>query len=215
MNKKGRTRGWIASLKEIVRQGFFRLFGPEREKTVKKSRLYKYIPLLTLVLVIAITVLLLIYREAMTVLGNWGYLGAFFIGLVGNATVFLPVPSLLLLFALGASFNPVLIGLTGAAGGTLGELSGYILGLGGHVIIRNNRLYLTAENWMKKWGSAAIFIFALAPVLPIDVAGIVAGALRFPVWKFLSACFAGKALLYIGLTLATAWGWQWVERLFA
>jgi len=205
----------MVSLKETARRGYLRLFCQGEGKTGKENRLKKCIPLFTSALVIAITVVLLIYRDFVAELGNWGYLGAFLIGLVGNATIFLPVPSLLLLFALGATFNPVLIGLTGAVGGALGEMSGYIFGFGGHAFIRNNRLYLRAERWTKRWGSAAIFIFALAPVLPIDIAGIAAGALRFPVWKFLLACFSGKALLYISLTLATAWGWHFVESWFA
>ena len=174
----------------------------------------KYVPLLSFLLVIIIMVVLFVYRQAVAELGNWGYLGAFLIGLVGNATVILPMPSLLLLFALGATFNPVMVGLTGAAGGAIGELSGYILGYSGHGFINNTQLYVKAESWMKRWGSATVFVFAVAPVLPIDVAGIAAGALRFPVWKFLVACFSGKSLLYISLTLATSWGWHSIERWF-
>jgi len=184
-------------------------------ETRKKITLRKYAPLLSFLLVIVVTVVLFIYREQVSEVGNWGYLGAFLIGLVSNATIVLPMPGLLLLFTLGATFNPVLIGLTGAAGGAIGELSGYILGYSGHGFIKNNKLYVKAEGWMKKFGSAAVFVFALAPVLPIDIAGIAAGAMRFPVWKFLAACFSGKALLYIGLTLAAAWGWHSVESWFA
>ena len=68
---------------------------------------------------------------------------------------------------------------------------------------------------MKKWGSMAIFVFALAPFLPLDIAGIAAGTLRFPVWKFLVACLCGKALLYTGMTLATAWGWHTIQNWLA
>ena len=183
-------------------------------ETRENITLKKYIPLLTFLLVIIVMVILFVYREAVAELGNWGYLGAFLIGLVGNATVILPMPSLLLLFALGATFNPVLVGLTGAAGGAIGELSGYTLGYSGHGFIKNNQLYVKAESWTKRFGSATVFVFALTPVLPIDIAGIAAGALRFPVWKFLAACFSGKSVLYIGLTLATSWGWHSMERWF-
>ena len=182
---------------------------------IKKITLKKCISLLSFLVVIAITILLFFYRESVAELGNWGYLGAFLIGLVGNATIILPMPSLILLFALGATFNPVMVGLTGAAGGAIGELSGYILGYSGHGFIKNNRLYVRAEAWMKRFGSATVFVFAIAPVLPIDIAGIAAGALRLPIWKFLAACFSGKAILYTGLTLATSWGWHWVERWFS
>lgn len=57
-----------------------------------------------------------------------------------------------------------------------------------------------------------VFLFSLVPFLPIDIAGLVAGALRFPVWKFLLACFLGKALLYIVMIQATAWGWDLLLR---
>ena len=68
------------------------------------------------------------------------------------------------------------------------------------------------EEWMKKWGSATIFVFSLAPFLPFDVAGIAAGALRFPLWKFLIASFLGKVILYVCATLAAAWGWGFAEH---
>ena len=191
------------------------VFSQYRVEMIWKTALKRYASLLSFLLVIALMVLLFIYRGGIAELGNWGYLGAFLIGLVGNATIILPMPGLLLLFALGTTFNPVLVGLTGAAGGAIGEMSGYILGYSGHGFIKNNQLYVKSEAWMKRFGSATVFVFALAPVLPIDVAGIAAGALRFPVWKFLVACFSGKAILYTGLTLAIAWGWQSVERWFA
>ena len=122
------------------------------------------------------------------------------------------MPGLVLLFALGASFNPILVGLTGAAGGAIGELSGYVLDYSGTAFIRNTRLYLKAEDWMKRLGSVAIFLFALVPFLHFDLAGIAAGVLRFPIWKFLIACGLGKAILYTGLAFASHWGWDFVQR---
>lgn len=182
----------------------------EAEQPEGKSKYF--FTLITLPPLIAVMVVLFIYREWMVELGNWGYLGAFLIGLIGNATVVLPMPSLVLLFALGATFNPALIGLAGATGGTIGELSGYLLGYSGTAFIRNTRLYLRAEGWMKKLGSVAIFLFALVPFLHFDLAGIAAGVLRFPVWKFLLACWLGKTILYIGLAYASQWGWDVIQR---
>ena len=43
-------------------------------------------------------------------------------------------------------------------------------------------------------------------------AGIVAGTLRFPFWKFLLACFMGKALLYIVMVETGVWGWEVILR---
>ena len=135
------------------------------------------------------------------------------IGLVGNASIVLPMPGLLLLLSLGATFNPVLVGLVGAAGGALGELSGYLMGYSGHAFINSRRMYAMAESWMRRWGTAAIFLFALVPLLTFDIAGIAAGVLRFPLWKFLLSCWLGKAILYVSLALASHWGWQAVQSL--
>ena len=188
----------------------------EQAKQVKEKRLKKnIISILTLLLVIAITVALFLYRDSVAELDNYGYLGAFLISLVANATIVLPMPGLLLLFALGAAFNPILVGLAGAAGGAIGEMSGYIAGYSGHRFARNNKMYARVEGWMRKWGTMTIFVFSLAPFLPFDVAGMVAGVLHFPIWKFLVACWFGKALLYIGMALAGAWGWEVILRYFS
>ena len=174
----------------------------------------KAIPILTLLLVIAITVGLFLYRDRVADLGNYGYLGAFLISLISSATIVLPVPGMLLIFALGAVFNPVLVGLIAAFGGTLGEITGFILGYSGRRILTSEKIYNKAEKWLKKWGTMTIFIFSLVPPLPIDIIGIVAGTLRFPLWKFLLACFLGKALLYTGMAFAGAWGWDIWWRYF-
>ncbi len=171
------------------------------------------IPLLTLLLVIAITVVIFLNRDRVSELENFGYLGAFLISLVSNASIVLPMPSLLLLFALGSAFNPILIGVVGGAGGAIGELSGYIAGRSGRGIARNDKWFTRAERWMSRWGTLTVFVFSLLPVLPFDAAGVAAGFVHFPISKFLVACFLGKTLLYIAMALFGAWGWEALLRL--
>ncbi|MFC2021791.1 YqaA family protein [Chloroflexota bacterium] len=173
----------------------------------------KVIPLLTILLVVAITAALFFYRDRVAELGNYGYLGAFLISLVSNATIILPMPGFLILFALGATFNPFLVGLAGAAGGTIGEMTCYMLGYSGRGVVQNRRLYDKLVQWLKKWGVLTVFIFAATP-LPFDVMGMVAGLLRFPFWKFFLACWFGKAVKYIGIALAGALGWEVALRYF-
>lgn len=182
----------------------------QAETMLKKS----FVPLLILLLVVTITVVLFIYRDRVSEFEELGYLGTFLISLVANATIILPMPGLLLLIPLGAVFNPVLVALIGGAGGAIGELSGYFVGYSGRRIARNNKWFVRAKDWMRKWGAIAIFVFALAPFLPLDIAGIVAGAFHFPIWKFLLACFLGKTLLYIVMVLTGVWGWEALLRYF-
>ncbi len=185
--------------------------GVGRREWVRK----KLVPLLTILLVVAISVGLFLYRDRVAELGNYGYPGAFLVCLVSNASVILPLPGIVVLFALGATLNPVLIGLTGAAGGIIGEITGFMAGYGGREMVqRRGRAYARAENWMRRWGGWAVFAFATVPLPVFDVAGVVAGVLRYPMWKFLLIGWVGKSIKYVVLVLAGAWGWEAMLRYF-
>ena len=173
----------------------------------------KAIPLLTLLLAIAITVGLFLYRDRIAELGNFGYLGAFLVSLISSATVVLPVPGLLVLFALGASLNPVLVGLIWAVGGILGEVTGFMVGYGGREMVQSRgRLYTRVESWMRRWGAWAILAIAAIPLPLFDIAGMVAGAVGYPLWKFLLVGWVGKSIKSVALVVAGAWGWEAVLR---
>jgi membrane protein YqaA with SNARE-associated domain len=179
------------------------------EKRDLKKRL---IPLLTLLLVIAISVgIFYFYRYypgKIDELKAYGYLGAFIISLTFNATVILPAGNILILSALGAILpSATIVGLVGGAGAAIGETTGYLAGYSGHGLVANRRLYIRVEGWMKRWGTMTIFILSLVPFV-FDLAGIAAGVLRFPFWKFFLLCWLGRTILYIGAAWAGAWGWE-------
>jgi len=169
------------------------------------------VPLFIFLLVIALVAGLFVfahrYPDKVEEFQNWGYLGAFLISLITNATVILPFPGFVVFFALGAAFNPCFIGLAAGIGGTIGEMTAYLLGYSGRGFVANRRFYDRSVRWLEKWGVLTVFVFALTP-LPFDVLGIAAGLLRFPFWKFFVACWLGKTVLYIGMALAGAWGWE-------
>ncbi len=142
-----------------------------------------------------------------------GYLGCFVISLISNATVILPVPGILLFVPVVSEFNPVLLGLVGATGGAIGEITGYLAGRSGRGLIRPGKTYARFEGWMKKYGMWGVFAIAAIPLLPVDVAGIIAGVARLPLWRFLLPVWAGKIIKYVALMLLAAWGWQYVSRL--
>lgn len=184
----------------------------------------KVIPLLTLLLVIAISVSLFFYgREPGRVaeLKNYGYLGAFLISLIGNATVLLPIAVLPILCAIGVvlypvtgPIGPIIVGLAGGVGAGIGEISGYMLGYSGRGVVRNNKMYLRLVGWMRRWGALAIFVLASVPFF-FDLAGMAAGVLRLPLWKFILACWAGRTLNYVIFVLLVAvWGWEALLRYF-
>ncbi|MBA7648554.1 hypothetical protein ES703_56341 [subsurface metagenome] len=177
----------------------------------------KLIPLLILLLVIAISVVLFFYGrnpEIVAELKSYGYLGAFLISLIGNATVLLPgivLPILsglgIVLYPVAGLAGPVMVGLAGGAGAAIGEIVGYMAGYSGRGIVKNSKLYKRLEDWVRKWGALAIFIFTLVPLF-FDLVGLAAGVLRFPLWKFVLICWLGRTLLYVVFVVLAAWGWE-------
>lgn len=178
----------------------------------------RFIPLLTLLLVIAISVGLFFfaqrYPEKLKEFAHWGYLGFFIVSLVSSTTILLPMPGILVVFPLVAALNPLLLAVAGATGGIIGEITGYMAGYSGRGMAQGGRMYKRVDGWMKRWGSWTILIFAAVPFFPFDIAGVVAGALRYPLWKFLVIGGVGKILKYIAFVFAAAWGWEIVLRYF-
>lgn len=159
---------------------------------------------LTLAIIFSLTIIILIteYRTRVEDLKGYGYLGAFAIGFLGNATVILPAPSLAFTAALGGVLNPVLVGLAAGLGEALGEITGYLAGISGKQIIENRARYQQVCSYMDRYGSWVFFFLAAVPNPLFDIAGIAAGVVRFPVWKFLLSAWAGKTLK--ALLLASA-----------
>ncbi len=126
-----------------------------------------------------------------------GYLGAFLISLILNATIILPVSNVAIIVTLGATLQtPVFVGLAGGIGAAIGELTGYVAGRSGRRLFARSRIYTRVEGWVKRRGWIAVFVFSIFP-FAFDVVGIIAGALRMPLWRFFLACWAGRTISYI------------------
>jgi len=170
--------------------------------------------ILLVVIVVAVTTCIFVYRDQVTDLQSLGYAGAFLVALISSATIFLPVPGIALIYALGQSMNPVLLGLVAGAGSALGEITGYTAGFSGQAVLENNRFYPRLERWMRRRGSIVIFVLSLVPNPFFDIAGAIAGALRYPLWKFLAVCFLGKTPRYVLVAFAGAYTMDSVIRFF-
>jgi membrane protein YqaA with SNARE-associated domain len=136
------------------------------------------------------------------------YLTLFGVTLLINLS-FIPLPfAVSLMIAAAGQYNPVMIALVCSLGASLGEMSGYYVGLLGKKVALANegRAYQLMKKWIDKYGFWAIAFLSFQPVLPIEVGGIIAGAAKMPVGKFLPALWVGKfpkyiILIYAGLGL--------------
>ena len=126
------------------------------------------------------------------------YLSVFGTTLLSSLTIIAPAPPLAIpmMIAAATRWNPVIVALAASIGGTLGELSGYYAGyLGKRIAIAEHMAgYNRVVNWMNRYGLWSIFFLAFQPIIPFDIGGLVAGAARMPLWKFLPALWAGKFL---------------------
>ena len=145
--------------------------------------------------------LLFVPGDLIAWLGAFGYLGVFILTLLSSASIVLPSPAVGVALAAGKTLNPWLVGLLGGVAAGLGEITGYIAGLGGSSFAQRSRFYPRVERWVRRWGLLTILVLAFIPGPVFDLAGIAAGTLRVPFRRFLLACLIGKVLRFI----AVAW----------
>ena len=168
-----------------------------------RNRVFRAIvPVAALLVSVGITVAIILLRDKLGNFAVYGYPGIFLVNLIGNATLILPAPAYAAVFAVGSVMDPVLVGIVGGLGAALGEMTGYLAGVGGRPVVKNRMLYERLEGWMHKRGMMlVIFLLALVPNPIFDVGGLLAGALRMPVFRFLLACWAGKTVRLIAIAL--------------
>lgn len=181
----------------------------------EKTRRNHLISVLAILLAVSITVAIIIFREKVQKFGVYGYGGVLLVSFMGNATVLFPAPSLAIVFAMGGVLNPLLVGLVAGVGEALGELSGYLAGLGGRAIIEDYRAYEKVKGWMRRFGFWVIFALSVIPNPIFDLAGIAAGASGFPLWRFLISCWMGKTVKTTFVAFAGYYSITLVERLLS
>jgi len=173
--------------------------------------------LLSLVFVILLVVFLFWQREAIAnfallMARYWGlkYTAIFIISLAASATLIIPIPGLALTSLIGAvslnSLDPLWVGIASALGASLGETTGYLLGYSGRIAVRDTKNYERVAGWMSKWGSLTIFVLAFIPNPLFDLAGIAAGVLKYPLWKFILVGILGRLPKHILFAYLGYWG---------
>jgi len=153
--------------------------------------------LVAFLFVIGIVVAIFIFRDQIRHLYQFGYAGVFLATLISNATVFLPVPGVMLVFTLGAVFHPLPTAIFAGLGAATGELFGYLLGFSGQGLLERSGRYQRFYSWLddhRKLSDIAIFGLAVIPNPFFDLAGVAAGSLKIPVIRFWFFCALGSIL---------------------
>ena len=133
-----------------------------------------------------------------------GYPSAFLLGLIGAASIIIPVPTTVALLGMAAipgAFNPVLLALAFGFGAAIGQLTSYGVGYtGGMVVSKKHKRRLNAMlKIFERYGMIAVFIFALTP-LPDSLLFIPMGLIHYSLWKIFVAAVAGKVAMSLIIT---------------
>jgi len=186
---------------------------PTQSEKPKASLQTNLLRALALLAVIGITVFIYSIRDRVEEFEQFGYFGIFLIALMANATVLLPAPGVAIIYAMGAVFNPLWVGLAAGTGGALGELSGYLAGFSGQAVVEKTNIYNRFHPWVEKYGGWAILVLSAIPNPFFDIAGIAAGIAKMPLRTFLIFTWVGQIIKMTLFAVAGHYSLGWIESL--
>lgn len=138
----------------------------------------------------------------MTLLSQGGYLALFIASFISASSVLIPIFPLgspfPVIVAVGLGLNPFLVGLIGGIGSALGELIGYLVGMGSSATIekferKTPKFLKKLERFYSHVGFWTILVFSFIP-FPFDIIGVLSGASKYNIRKFLLAVVIGRVI---------------------
>lgn len=176
----------------------------------EKSKPTTLLRILALLAVAGITVGGYLFHDQVEKFAGFGYPGIFLIVLISYATILVPVPGLAIVFAMSGVLHPLGVALAAAAGGAIGELSGYLAGFSGRAVIENWKRYEKVTAWVRKYGGPAILVLAALPNPFFDVVGVAAGVLKMPIYKFFLWVLPGQVIKMLYIAYAGSLSLEWI-----
>ena len=167
---------------------------------------------LTLLTVIGITFYVFSIRDHVEEFSALGYPGIFLIALLANATILLPAPGAAVIYAMGAVFNPLAVGMAAGTGGAIGELSGFLAGFSGQAVVENTRAFERFKPWVDKYGGWAILALSAIPNPFFDAAGIAAGMSKMRLRTFLFFVWIGQLIKMTLFAFAGRYSIEWITK---
>ena len=172
-----------------------------------------WVTLTTIAIVVILSLIIYCTGGISDDISAYGYLGVFLVSLLAATVLFVPIPSIPVVFLMGAILNPFLVGLMSGIGESMGEITGYTAGFSGREALDNKQRYTRIKGWMKRRGTLVLFLFSAIPNLFFKLVGVSAGAIRYPFWKFLLVVFTGKTIKGTAIALLGYWALRMLLQL--
>ena len=158
-----------------------------------------------LVVAVALTIVATVYREELAALSGYGYVGIFVACIAANSTVFLPAPSSAIVLAFAHVYSPFWVAIVSGLGAATGELVGYVAGLSGRRVVDTSERGRRLQTWMVKYGVLTVLVLAFLPLPLFDLVGVMAGASRMRLLRFLIPTVIGKLSKMLIYAYVGAW----------
>ena len=185
-----------------------------KQSSKARRRLKRHWVTLTTIAVVVILSLIIYCTGGISDdISAYGYLGVFLVSLLAATVLFVPIPSIPVVFLMGAILNPFLVGLMSGIGESMGEITGYTAGFSGREALDNKQRYTKIKGWMRRRGTLVLFLFSAIPNLFFKLVGVAAGAIRYPFWKFWLVVFAGKTIKGTAIALIGYWALRMLLQL--
>ena len=145
---------------------------------------------------------------------GYGLVGLLIASIIAHASILLPMPIDIVLFAISAESASVLevvvLGIIVGFGAAIGEMTAYLFGLMGIKTVESAKHHEFLEikrirNKLGEKGMFFIFLGAFTP-FPFDIIGIAAGLIKCDPKKFFLAALIGKLARFILIGLAGYYG---------
>lgn len=139
-----------------------------------------------------------------------GYTSLWFLAFISAALIFLPISALAAVcVAVAVDLNPFMVALVAASAEAVGEMTGYLAGMGGKSFFERNRFYLRFKNLFSRYGGLILFCGSMIPNPLFDIMGVAAGSILYPLRRFLLLVFIGKTIKFTWVGLGCYYGVTW------
>lgn len=176
------------------------------DKSYFKKKLWRNIVII-LAIVVILVIAFVVYSQRVdvdefisTLVHNYGLVGLFIATVIVNASVFVIIPIDFVVFLFGTVYNPVVMGVLLGMGAAIGEMTSYLVGMGGREAIQKTGKVKeeTLEKIKEEIGNKGIVVIILGSMtpFPFDLIGVAAGMIHYNVYKFFLGTALGKIVRY-------------------
>lgn len=144
-----------------------------------------------------------------------GYAGVWLLSFIGAASIIVPVPGLAAVCVAATpavGLDPLVIGVIAGSAEALGEMTGYMAGVGGKTVLQRHRLYPRVRDLLLRRGGIIVFAGSVIPNPLFDIMGIAAGSTAYPLRRFLVIVLAAKSIKSTWIAYACLLGVEWITR---